>query len=55
MVPVNDIVAWLRKDVGQALYKDTMIAPEVDPRILSRLIKMPKLRTQQINFFYSKK
>ena len=55
MVPVNDIVAWLGKDVGQALYKDTMIAPEVDPRILSRLIKMPKLHTQQINFFYSKK
>jgi tetratricopeptide (TPR) repeat protein len=55
MVPVNDIVAWLRKDVGQALYKDTMIAPEVDPRILSRLTKMSKLHTKQINFFYSKK
>jgi Tfp pilus assembly protein PilF len=40
MVPVQDLVAWLRGDVSQNLYKDTMIAPEIDPQIRVRLSKI---------------
>jgi len=40
LVPVKDLLAWLRGLAGQTLYNDTMIAPEVDPQIRGRLSKI---------------
>jgi len=38
ILPMKDLVAWIRQVSGQTLYNDTMIVPEIDAQILSRLI-----------------
>jgi Tfp pilus assembly protein PilF len=40
LVPVKDLLAWLRELASQTLYNDTMIAPEVDPQNRGRLSKI---------------
>jgi tetratricopeptide (TPR) repeat protein len=37
IVPVKDLITWVRNIEGRILYKDTMIVPHVDTRIMSRL------------------